>query len=424
LPKFDLSKIAKAINWRIAAAVLATVAVVATGVGVYSYQQYTESQQQLAADNATVAENALRVGQLKINEVTPIVDELEQIVRDAIQLEVASEGRTLDEEARGALADEIEIGKQTWVDQKNLLLELEAAVKALKELKDSTGLWASNASAYAKLVTDSAAADWSPASKQIEIIRESISSVELARAAWQVEQDRIAAAEAAARMARAKVQAPEDNVTDVSSPAPPPANAVPKTGPTFDAFLASYNEALAQGVSTRAFIDSFILSIAPNSIMFWDFVGLCDGRYICGQARPCPWGPAEGAEVKDGDRALMEVQVTTGCRQSERRMWILLDQRLEELYVTEPFGIGLFVLVHEAAHARQWFVYGNDIVSESEKLTADVPPSRRWPNGVTGTNAVEYMADCMTISYLGYSVAGSYTTSCTPEQMAVAASLW
>jgi len=405
LPKFDLTQIAKAINWRIAAAVLATVAVVATGVGVYSYQQYTESQQQLAADNATVAENALRVGQLKINEVTPIVDELEQIVRDAIQLEAASEGRTLDEDARGALADEIEIGKQTWVDQKNLLLELEAAVKALKELKDSTGLWASNASAYAKLVTDSAAADWSPASKQIEIIRESISSVELARAAWQVEQDRIAAAEAAARMARAPTVSPVSTITDDGSsavtapappPPPPPADEPPPPVPTtMEVFLASYEQALAEGVTTRAFIESYVLSIAPGSIFTWT-PGLCDGFYVCGRARV--GGPN-----------------TTPVE-------IILDPNIEAVYVDRN-GIGRYVLVHEAAHARQWFRFG---APGEEGLLAFVESQEQFTaaSGITGTLAVEYMADCMTIGLLGYSVQGSYTMSCTPDEMAAAMSIW
>jgi len=86
-------------------------------------------------------------------------------------------------------------------------------------------------------------------------------------------------------------------------------------------------------------------------------------------------------------------------------------------------SIGISVLVHEAAHARQWFRYGNDIITESAKLTVNVPPSRRWPNGVTGKDAVEYMADCMTIQNLGYST-GVYTRSCTAEQLEEARLTW
>jgi hypothetical protein len=99
---------------------------------------------------------------------------------------------------------------------------------------------------------------------------------------------------------------------------------------------------------------------------------------------------------------------------------IELDSELEAIYVNE---IGITVLVHEAAHARQWFKYGGDIITAMEALTASVPASRRWPNGVSGTNAVEYMADCMTIQKLGKST-GAYTSSCTAEQLAAAASIW
>jgi hypothetical protein len=99
---------------------------------------------------------------------------------------------------------------------------------------------------------------------------------------------------------------------------------------------------------------------------------------------------------------------------------IELDSQLENIYVNV---VGVTVLVHEAAHARQWFKYGGELISEMEALTASVPASTRWPNGVSGTDAVEYMADCMTIQKLGYST-GAYTRSCTAEQLSAAATIW
>jgi cell division protein FtsB len=407
LPKIDFTKIRNAINWRVVAAALATISVIATGVGIFSYQQYTQNQQEIAANNASLSETALRIGQEKIAEITPLVDELEAIVREAMEVEILSKGRTLDEDSREQLAIEIENGKQIWVDQKNLLLELEAAVKALKALKDTAGQWALNASAYAKLVTERAAVDWSPTIRQIDIVLETISTVQLAQAAWQVEQDRIAAAEAAARMAKAKTVSPVSTIADdgasaVTAPAPPPppppvaADEPPPPVPTtMEVFLLSYQQALDQGITTRAFIESYVLSLAPGSIFTWT-AGLCNGFYVCGRAR------VGGLNTNPVE--------------------IILDPNIEAVYVDRN-GIGRYVLVHEAAHARQWFRFGSPgeegllaFIASQEQFTAS--------NGITGELAVEYMADCMTIGLLGYTVQGSYTTSCTPEQFSAAASMW
>jgi hypothetical protein len=68
--------------------------------------------------------------------------------------------------------------------------------------------------------------------------------------------------------------------------------------------------------------------------------------------------------------------------------------------------------VHEAAHARQWFKYGSNIITANEGYT-----------GLVGTIAVERMADCATILKLGYST-NVYTSSCTPSELEAAATIW
>jgi hypothetical protein len=110
---------------------------------------------------------------------------------------------------------------------------------------------------------------------------------------------------------------------------------------------------------------------------------LCNGFYVCGRA----WvGGVNATPVK-----------------------IELDPALEEIYVN---SVGLSVLVHEAAHARQWLKYGPNIISANETYT-----------GLKGTAAVEYMADCATIVKLTYST-NVYTRSCRPSELEAAATIW
>jgi hypothetical protein len=88
---------------------------------------------------------------------------------------------------------------------------------------------------------------------------------------------------------------------------------------------------------------------------------------------------------------------------------IELDPALEEIYRN---SVGLSVLVHEAAHARQWLKYGSNIIPANEAYT-----------GLVGAPAVEKMADCATIVKLGYST-NVYTSTCTPSELEAAATIW
>ena len=377
-------------SWKFIASVVAGVLLAGTGIGLGAFQIYTQSQ--LTA--ALKAENAIDAGEKRIEEVTARLSDLELAVNNALEIEIGSEGKTLDEKARDALSKEIEKAKETWVEQKTKLLALEGAISSLKKLRAPDGSFTGNIEPLLKAITEISEGDWQTIVIQVSNLGKLMGNVQTAQASWQQEQDRLAAekaaaeaAEAAERLARAKRISSTSTLTEdggktaPSTPSPPPTNEEVLTVP------------IEPGSTNKTFIESYVLALAPNSFIKW-VPRMCDGYYACGLA----WvGGYSDTPVR-----------------------IELDSELENIYVNE---IGITVLVHEAGHARQWFKYGGNIVTSMEALTASVPASSRWPNGVSGTNAVEYMADCMTIQRLGYST-GAYTRSCTPEQLAAAATIW
>lgn len=378
------------LSWKLIAGIVAGVILVGSGIGVGAYQVYTQTQ--LTA--ALQAENAIDLGEKRIQEVTQQLSELELAVQNAMEIEVSSQGKTLDENDRTALTKEIEKAKETWVEKKTDLLYLQNAVESLKKLRTPDGTFTANVEPFTEAITESLKSNGQMIASQISKLSSLITNVQTAQVNWQQEQDRIAAelaaAEAAAaaeRLARAKRISTVSTLTDdggktaPSNPSPPPAD---EQIPLIAGASVSDN---------RAFIEAYILELAPNSFINW-VARMCDGYYACGLAYV---GGAFDTPVR-----------------------IELDSQLENVYVNV---IGVTVLVHEAAHARQWFKYGGELISAMEALTASVPASTRWPSGVSGTNAVEYMADCMTIQKFGYST-GAYTSTCTSEQLAAAATIW
>jgi hypothetical protein len=129
-------------------------------------------------------------------------------------------------------------------------------------------------------------------------------------------------------------------------------------------------------------VEAYVSALAPNSYIVW-IDGLCGGYSVCGR------------NVIAGD--------------SSTPVRIELDGLLRNSYAQAQ---GLSVLVHEAAHARQWWNYGSQIYEISSQQS-----------GLVGTAAVEYMADCATIVKLGYST-GTYTRSCTPDQLSAISRIW
>jgi hypothetical protein len=389
-PKKTAKNKAAPLSWKVIAGIVAGVILVGSGIGVGAYQVYSQTQMTIALQ----AENAIDLGEKRIKEVTQQLSELELAVRNAMEIEVSSQGKTLDENDRTALTKEIEKAKETWVEKKTDLLYLQNAVESLKKLRAPDGTFTANVEPFTDAIAESLRSNGQLIASQISKLSSLITNVQTAQANWQQEQDRIAAelaaAEAAAaaeRLARAKRISSVSTLTDdggktaPSNPSPPPAD---EQIPLIAGASVSNN---------RAFIEAYVLELAPNSFINW-VARMCDGYYACGLAYV---GGAFDNPVR-----------------------IELDSQLENVYVNV---IGVTVLVHEAAHARQWFKYGGELISAMEALTASVPASSRWPNGVSGTNAVEYMADCMTIQKLGYST-GAYTRSCTPEQLEAAATIW
>ena len=349
-----------------------------SGLGVVANEQY--SQGQIAALSA--AEATLELGEQRIEEVSSRIDDLELAIRNSEQVLVDTDGQTLDETERKELLAEIEKGKETWVAQKTKLLELETAVKALRTQLESGAPAGSTLASLIDLVTDASKSNWDEIVTQITALGGKITMVQTAQATFQKEMERLAeeeaaaqAAEAAERLAREQTIASTSTLTDTGGSTAPSAPAPP---PVEEVLVAP----VAPGETNRQFITSYIAALAPNSFISW-VPGLCDGYYVCGRA----W--VGGIN-------------TTPVR-------IELDPALEEIYIN---NVGLSVLVHEAAHARQWLKYGSNIIPANEAYT-----------GIVGTAAVEHMADCATIVKLGYST-GVYTATCTQSQLDAAATIW
>lgn len=366
-------------HWRPITAIV-SISILISGLAVVANEQYVQGQNQAIA----IAEAALEVGEQRIEEVSARLDDLELAIRNSEQVLVDTDGQTLEDIEREDLLAEIEEGKETWVEQTTKLLELEVAVEALRAQLASGAPAGSTLASLVTKVTDASKSNWDQIVTQISALGGKITSVQTAQATFQKEMQRLAeeeaaaqAAEAAERLAREQTIASTSTLTDTggstapSAPAPPP--------PSEEILVAPVEE----GETNRSFITSYIAALAPNSFISW-VPGLCDGYYVCG-------------------RAWVGGLNTTPVR-------IELDPALEEIYIN---SVGLSVLVHEAAHARQWLKYGSNIIPANEAYTP----------GITGTAAVEYMADCATIVKLGYST-NVYTPSCTQEQLDAAATIW
>ena len=84
---------AKFESWQIIAAFASSVALIAGGVGVFAYQQYTQAQISIAAE----AYSALTLGQQNLEYASEIVDLLEEVIRVGEQIAVNAQDESLDE---------------------------------------------------------------------------------------------------------------------------------------------------------------------------------------------------------------------------------------------------------------------------------------------------------------------------------------
>ena len=347
-----------------------------SGLGVVANENYIQGQISAAAD----AEFAVELAQLRIEEISATLDDLEVAIQNANEIATEAVGQTSDGKDLEALVAEIETAKEIWVKETTRLLELEAAVKALRQKTDLETSSGTAIATLVKSVNDAVSSNWGKIVVQVVSLGEKINSVQVAQALWQEQQEVVAAekaeaeaAEEAERLARAKTITPVSTLTDSGGSTAPSAPAPPAQ----EVVVAE-----VQGGENLAFITSYIAALAPNSFISW-VPSLCDGYYVCGRA----WvGGVNSTPVR-----------------------IELDPALYDIYVNT---VGISVLVHEAAHARQWFKYGSNIITANEGYT-----------GLVGTIAVERMADCATIVKLGYST-NVYTSNCTPSELEAAATIW
>jgi hypothetical protein len=315
-----------------------------------------------------------------------------------MEIEVSSQGKTLDENDRTALTKEIEKAKETWVEKKTDLLYLQNAVESLRKLRAPDGTFTENVERLVTAITDASKGNWQLISTLAISIEKLISNVQTAQANWQQEQDRIAAEEAAAKAAaieKALREARAGEVTDQLSLVAPPGS----SQPVVDSSI------LTAGMIA---VQSYIIALATNVTFLW-FPDLCAVGYVCGQALPAPASPPIDGKI---DAFYASMSWTGAPSTSEHaHVFILLDSSFDDFY--HSTALGRYVLVHEAAHARQWLKYGKDIWSVSEAQS-----------GLLGNPAIEYMADCATIYKLNSNDFGEYTRTCTPEQLAAAATIW
>ena len=355
---------------------ITSVVILLSGLGVVANQNYIQGQISAAAD----AEFAVELAQLRIGEVSATLDDLEVAVQNALEISTEAVGQTSDGKDLEALVADIEKAKELWVKETTRLLELEAVVKVLRQKIDQGTSSGTTIATLVKSVNDAVSSDWGKIVVQVVSLGEKITSVQVAQALWKQEQEEVAAekaeaeaAEEADRLARARTITPTSTLTDSGGSTAPSAPAPPAQ----EVVVAPVEDG-----QNLAYITSYIAALAPNSFISW-VPGLCDGYYVCGRA----WvGGVNSTPVR-----------------------IELDPALYDIYVNT---VGISVLVHEAAHARQWFKYGSNIITANEGYT-----------GLVGTIAVERMADCATIVKLGYST-NVYTSNCTPSELESAATIW
>jgi hypothetical protein len=359
--------------WHIIVATVTASVVAVTGVGAVGVDEFRSSQ----TEAIELAQGSLSDAQERIDEAAARIADLELAISNAQDILDGSQGKTLDEQAREDLDKEIAASQKTLKQEKEQLFSLKQTVRTLAALDINGFFWPGNVKDTATAVSSAEGADTTKIITKVSGIGDRIKAVQSAQATWQAEQDRVAAekaaaeaaAEAAKRMAAPRKISQTSTLTDDGGATAPSAPAPPANSAAVEPVL---------GFS----VESYVLALAPNSYIEW-VDDLCSGYYVCGRA----W--VGGVN-------------TTPVR-------IELDGLLREIY-SNPIGIS--VLVHEAAHARQWWNYGADIITTSEQQS-----------GLTGVPAVEYMADCATIGKLGYST-GAYTSSCSPDQLASISGIW
>ena len=371
----------------IAATVVASV-VAASAIGAVGYQSYAKVQVE-ALEQFDSAQSQVVT---EISALDSLVSSAQEQITAGQSLLDASAGKTLDNVARDALSEAI-VDASAAIEQAQTRADaLKGDIRQVADVIDEQLLWPPTALESAEQLQQSVTSLTEDLESALEKIAKHSQAVTEAQAAWQAEQDRIAAeaaaeaarkaAEAAARRAAAggdRPLSPSGGSTQpVPQAAPPPP---PATTPTA---LLSFAESFL-----RQYVSPSQASIA------WDPT-LCAPGYICGTTT-----------VGVGTPLITLMGTDTAPANYD-------------------FGGGRYVLVHEAAHARQYWLYGSVSGMINGLLPFAPPAPAGWPSG-QGIWAVEYMADCSTQAQLG--TTGTYmrmvgVASCTPEQLREASRVW
>lgn len=366
-------------------AALAVSAVLIGSTASWGSQVYVETR----ASAQQQTQQVISAGKEQITALTERSADLELAISNATTILNDSSGKVLDENARQVLEKSISTAQAALAANKKTVAKLKTQLKSLS----TSDVWEEF---LPTLKRDRAENSITINKKDVETLAnnvialgQGIQAVQATQAAWQAEQERVAAeqaaaaaAQAAAARAAARNAAAKSTLSESGGGTAPSAPAPPSTPPPV--------------VSAAFSVEAYVAALAPNSYISW-VPDLCIQYYACGEA----WvGGTNSTPVE-----------------------IRLDPAKREIYANT---IGISVLVHEAAHARQWWTYGSRILDESLAQA----PQFTAPAGSTpqqqvdaAKRAVEYMADCATIGKLGYST-GAYTTSCTADQLARISAIW
>ena len=364
---------------------VASVVAAAVGLsllGLTGYVSFGAAQNQAR----TMLTQASEAAKTSLREFDTDASGLEEKITSAKAVFDASNGKTADEIARKALQKEIDVASAQLRNADREAGELRAIVSHVDRNLEKILAWPPSIfDSYVQLVKSAArlSDELRGPQKQLSTLA---NGVVQAQKSWQLEQDQLAAAaaaQAAEEAARAQAerlskpkQIPSESTLDPTGGATAPSAPPPPDDPA----------PIVEGFNIEAYLSEFL----PTSDYTVQYVtGLCDGYYICG--RTLVGGGANPVIQLDDNPSVISI------------------------YSTDA---GKYVLVHEAAHVRQYLFYGSValMISESGRFV-DYP----------GAAAVEYMADCATITRIGYALVGTsypYTSSCTPEQYAEASRIW
>lgn len=356
--------------------IAATVTVSLVGVaaiGSIGVQSYTSAQHHAEDEMSYLA------GEIdhRVADLTSASGAADELIAKAQETLDGSAGKTLDSTARDELAAVLAEARDELAASQDEAHALADSLQSAEANFEDTMIWPPDAEAIIADLHEEYDSVGDNLDALLEEVSASQQAVQDAQAAWQAEQDRIAAeaakAAAAAAAARAKAASAGSTLRPSGGSTAPNVQQAPAAAPA-ETLTTTWAESFL-----RQYVSPAQASLAWNP-------NLCQPGYICGTT-------------------------TVG-----RGVPIITLMGTAQAPANYNWGGGKYVLVHEAAHARQYWLYGSvaGMISGAERVTASM--------GITGVAAVEYMADCSTIVKIGY--AGTYTASCTPEQLAEAARVW